>query len=196
MGRIIQDLLDVSRIESGRLPLERGAVSVESVLDAIEDLMRLQVDSAGVAFVIERSGDLPALDADRERVLQVLMNLLGNAVKFTPAGGRITLDAAAVAGAHEHSRSGAPGSFVRFRVRDTGVGIAESHLPHVFDRFWQVHVTGRAGAGLGLAIAKGIVEAHGGAIWAESTLGEGTKFAFTIPTVAAPSSAGGAAAAS
>jgi PAS domain S-box-containing protein len=195
MGRIIQDLLDVSRIESGRLPLERSAVSVESVLDAIQDLMRLQVDSAGVEFVIERSGDLPALDADRERVLQVLMNLLGNAIKFTPAGGRITLDATAVAGAHEQSRTGAPGSFVRFRVRDTGVGIAESHLPHVFDRFWQVHVTGRAGAGLGLAIAKGIVEAHGGAIWAESTLGEGTMFAFTIPAVAALSPAAGVAAA-
>ncbi|HEX5973412.1 MAG TPA: ATP-binding protein [Gemmatimonadaceae bacterium] len=187
MGRIIQDLLDVSRIESGRLPLERGSVSVASVLDAIEDLMRIQVDNAGVQLVIERSGHLPALDADRERVLQVLMNLLGNAVKFTPTGGRITLDAALVDGPTDEGRADEQGSFIRFRVRDTGVGIAESHLPHVFDRFWQVHVTGRAGAGLGLAIAKGIVEAHGGAIWAESTLGEGTTFAFTIPAVAAGS---------
>ena len=193
MGRIIQDLLDVSRIESGRLPLERGAVSVASVLDAIQDLMRLQVDSAGVKFVIESADDLPALDADRERVLQVLMNLLGNAVKFTPTGGRITLDAASADGPADQGRAGAQGSFIRFRVRDTGVGIAESHLPHVFDRFWQVHTTGRAGAGLGLAIARGIVEAHGGAIWAESQLGEGTTFTFTIPTVAARSPASGVA---
>jgi PAS domain S-box-containing protein len=191
MGRIIQDLLDVSRIESGRLPLERGAVSVASVMEAIEDLMRLQVDSAGVKLVVERAGDLPPLDADRERVLQVLLNLLGNAVKFTPNGGRITLDAALVDEPAEQGRAGSRSSLVRFRVRDTGVGIAESHLPHVFDRFWQVHVTGRAGAGLGLAIAKGIVEAHGGTIWAESKLGEGTTFAFTIPTIAVASRADG-----
>jgi PAS domain S-box-containing protein len=194
MGRIIQDLLDVSRIESGRLPLERGRVSVASVLDAIQDLMQLQVDNAGVELVVEPAGDLPPLDADRERVLQVLMNLLGNAVKFTPTGGRITLDAAPVGGPTGQARFGAADSFIRFRVRDTGVGIAESHLPHVFDRFWQVHVTGRAGAGLGLAIARGIVEAHGGAIWAESTLGEGTTFAFTIPTVTPASRADGPAA--
>jgi PAS domain S-box-containing protein len=194
MGRIIQDLLDVSRIESGRLPLERGRVSVTSVLDAIQDLMQLQVDNAGVELLVEPAGDLPPLYADRERVLQVLMNLLGNAVKFTPTGGRITLDAAPVSGPTDQARYGAADSFVRFRVRDTGVGIAESHLPHVFDRFWQVHVTGRAGAGLGLAIARGIVEAHGGAIWADSTLGEGTTFAFTIPTVAVASLADGSAA--
>jgi signal transduction histidine kinase len=193
MGRIIQDLLDVSRIESGRLPLERGPVSVAAVLEAIEELMRLQVDNAGVELVVEHAGELPPLDADRERVLQVLLNLLGNAVKFTPTGGRITVDAALVAGPGVQGRGGPPGSMVRFRVRDTGVGIAESHLSHVFDRFWQVHVTGRAGAGLGLAIAKGIVEAHGGAIWAESTLGEGTTFSFTIPTVAATSPADGVA---
>ena len=193
MGRIIQDLLDVSRIESGRLPLVRGAVSVASVLETIQDLMRLQVDSAGVEFVVEPTPDLPMLDADRERVLQVLMNLLGNAVKFTPTGGRIVLDTALVRGQTGEAAGGMEGTFVRFRVRDTGVGIAESHLPHVFDRFWQVHVTGRAGAGLGLAIARGIVEAHGGAIWAESRLGEGTTFTFTIPTIQAASPAGDAA---
>jgi signal transduction histidine kinase len=181
MGRIIQDLLDVSRIETGRLALVRGPVSVPSVLDAIQDLMRVQAENAGVQLVVEPASSLPPLDADRERVLQVLMNLLGNAVKFTPAGGRITVDAAAMDGASPGGNDGPTRKVVRFRVRDSGVGISESHLPHVFDRFWQVHTTGRAGAGLGLAIAKGIVEAHGGAIWADSTLGEGTTFAFTIP---------------
>jgi signal transduction histidine kinase len=145
--------------------------------------MGLQAETAGVELVVEPDGSLPPLDADRERVLQVLMNLLGNAVKFTPAGGRISLDVAAVAGPSPSDTAAAPGTFVRFRVRDTGVGIAATHLPHVFDRFWQVHTTGRAGAGLGLAIARGIVEAHGGAIWAQSTLGEGTTFSFTIPAL-------------
>lgn len=181
MGRIIQDLLDVSRIESGRLALERTTVAVPSILDSIQDLMRLQVESAGESLVVDPDGTLPALDADRERVLQVLMNLLGNAIKFTPRGGEIALSVNCMDGPTPLDDGVAPSSFVCFRVRDTGVGISEAHLPHVFDRFWQVHSTGRAGAGLGLAIAKGIVEAHGGAIWAESTLGAGTTFAFTIP---------------
>lgn len=191
MGRIIQDLLDVSRIEAGRLALERAPVAASSILEAIQDLMRLQVENAGVQLVVEQSNGLPDLDADRERVLQVLMNLLGNAVKFTPAGGSIGVDAALVREASPTADEPSPQSYVRFRVRDTGVGISELNLPHVFDRFWQVHATGRAGAGLGLAIAKGIVEAHGGMIWAESNLGAGTTFAFTIPTVAASPAAAG-----
>ena len=183
MGRIIQDLLDASRIEAGRLALERAPVTVASVLDAISDLMRLQVQSASVELTVDTAADLPMLDADRERVLQVLMNLLGNALKFTPAGGRIAIDVATSDRAGPSAAPSEARSFVCFRIRDTGVGIADSHLPHVFDRYWQVHVTGRAGAGLGLAIAKGIVEAHGGMIWAESSLGVGTMFAFTIPAV-------------
>jgi PAS domain S-box-containing protein len=183
MGRIIQDLLDVSRIEAGRLALERSPVAAEAILDAIQELMRLQVEDAGLALLVEPAGALPPLDADRARVLQVLMNLIGNAVKYTPAGGKITVDTALMKGASPDDVESPLQSYVRFHVRDTGVGISEAHLPHVFDRFWQVHNTGRAGAGLGLAIAKGIVEAHGGAIWAESALGEGTTFVFTIPAV-------------
>jgi len=184
MGRIIQDLLDVSRIESGRLALERGPVEASTLLDVVQDLMRLQVENAGVQLEVTPPGPLPQLDADRERVVQVLLNLLGNAVKFTPAGGSICLEAAIASSASPNDGVGSYGSFVRFRVRDTGVGISAAHLPHVFDRFWQVHTTGRAGAGLGLAIAKGIVEAHGGAIWAESEVGDGTTFSFTIPVAA------------
>jgi len=107
--------------------------------------------------------------ADRERVLQVLANLAGNAVKFTPAGGRVEIAAARA------------GDEVRVAVRDTGPGIAADDLPCVFDRFWQARSTRRAGAGLGLAIAKGIVEAHGGTVSAESTPGAGSTFAFTLP---------------
>jgi signal transduction histidine kinase len=102
-------------------------------------------------------------------VLQVLGNLLGNAVKFTGEGGRIT------AGAQVH------GSEVRFHVRDTGKGIPPEQLPYIFDRYWQAKDTASRGAGLGLAIAKGLVEAHGGRIWAESIPGRGSTFFFSLP---------------
>jgi signal transduction histidine kinase len=113
--------------------------------------------------------------ADRERVLQVLANLCGNAVKFTPDGGTVTVRAAL------DGDDGADGGAIRIACIDTGPGIAAADLPHVFDRFWQARSTRRAGAGLGLAIAKGIVEAHGGTISAASKPGEGSTFAFTLP---------------
>lgn len=114
-------------------------------------------------------GALPPLWADRDRLLQALENLVGNAIKFTPRGGRITVDAAA--------RDGE----VVFRVADTGEGIAAEHLPRVFDRFWQGRRADRRGAGLGLAICKAVVEAHGGRIWAESEPCAGATFSFAIP---------------
>lgn len=104
---------------------------------------------------------------------QVLSNLCGNALKFTPSGGRVRLRAEA--GEHE----------LRIAVEDTGAGIAPEHLAHIFDRFWQAKRASRASAGLGLAIAKSIVEAHGGRIWVESTVGRGTCFAFTLPVARA-----------
>ena len=109
---------------------------------------------------------VPDIWGDRDRLLQVFENLIGNAIKFTKAGGRITLGAT--------SRD--------LRVEDTGSGIAPENLPRVFDRFWQAATsTNRQGAGLGLPITKGIVEAHGGRIWVESTPSRGTTFSFTIP---------------
>jgi signal transduction histidine kinase len=107
-------------------------------------------------------------------LLQILENLVGNAIKFTGAGGVIRIGAA---------RRDAD---VLFWVSDTGAGIADANLPHVFDRFWQVSKGGRRGAGLGLPIAKGLVEAHGGRIWVESTLGRGTTFSFTLPAAPQP----------
>jgi signal transduction histidine kinase len=112
--------------------------------------------------------ELPDIWADQHRLLQVLENLIGNAIKFTPAGGRITV------GASPGERE------VLFRVSDTGCGISPTDLPHVFDRFWQAR-KGREGAGLGLPIASGIIAGHGGQIWVKSTLGHGTTFSFTIP---------------
>ena len=173
--RIIRDLLDVTSIEAGRLALDRSPLPVSVALESARGVMQMQAEGAGIELVVREEGTLPRVDADPERVLQVLLNLLGNALKFTPAGGTVTLRAGP-----ELDAAGEP-SFVRFSVADTGPGIAPGHLPHLFDRYWQVRSTGRAGAGLGLAIAKGIVEAHGGTIEVTSALGVGTTFSFTIP---------------
>jgi signal transduction histidine kinase len=123
-----------------------------------------------VELRLEMSQEIPDLWADRDRLLQVFDNLIGNAVKFTAPGGCITVGA------------GLRDGDALFWVSDTGPGIAMEDQPHVFDRFWQVRRTRRTGAGLGLAIVKGIVEAHGGRVWVESTPGRGSTFFFTIPT--------------
>jgi signal transduction histidine kinase len=115
--------------------------------------------------------DVPEVWGDRDRLLQVFENLIGNAIKFTQAGGRITAGAAS------------KDDDVVFWVADTGCGIASENLARVFDRFWQAIRAGRKGTGLGLPITKGIVEAHGGRIWVESTAGHGSTFSFTIPKV-------------
>ncbi len=118
---------------------------------------------------LELADDLPDVWGDQHRLLQVLENLVGNAIKFTPVQGRITVGAA--------PREGE----VLFWVADTGSGISPDGLPHVFDRFWQARKGARQGAGLGLPITRGIIEAHGGRIWVESTLGRGSVFFFTVP---------------
>lgn len=167
MNRLIADLLDVARVEGGNLRLSRARVVASTIID---DALALARPLAGT-IELEASvpGALPDLDADHDRVVQVLSNLVGNALKFTPPGGRITVSAKVDDG------------FVRFAVRDTGAGIPAEQVAHVFDRFWQGKRADRRGAGLGLAIARGLVEAHGGRIWLESTVGAGTTVSFTIP---------------
>jgi signal transduction histidine kinase len=113
--------------------------------------------------------DLPPVLVDRHRILQVLNNLIGNAIKFTPPGGAVTV------------RVQQTEDDIQFCIEDTGSGIAPDEIPHIFDRFWQARKTARLGTGLGLFLVKGIVEAHGGRVWVESTLGEGSKFFFTLP---------------
>ncbi|MEO6418792.1 MAG: HAMP domain-containing sensor histidine kinase [Polyangiaceae bacterium] len=170
MNRLIQDLLDASRIEAGSVTFEWDAVPVSPlVLDAIE-MMRPLAEGKLIALTFEVDPDLPDLRADRERLLQLFSNLLGNAIKFTPEGGTINLLASP-------STNG-----VRFCVRDSGPGILDAHLTKIFDRYWQARRSDRTGAGLGLAIAKGITEAHSGEIWAESRPGEGASFYVTLPT--------------
>ncbi len=169
MRRLINDLLDVARVDAGRLAVDPVPVPVgRLVLDALEMYAHLAEARAILTRVLIPAESPPVL-ADPDRVLQVLSNLLGNAIRFTPRGGGITL------AAEVDERE------VRFSVADTGPGIAPEHLPHVFDRFWRAQRARRGGAGLGLAIARGLVEAHEGRIWAESVPGEGSTFTFTLP---------------
>ena len=175
MNRLIQDLLDVSRIEAGELAMERRRFRAEALLDEAVHLFRPLAEGAGVDLVLEVSHPLPEVEADPVRILQVLSNLIGNAVKFTPAGGRIRL---VVTPEHE-------GKWVRFSVIDTGPGIALANMGRLFDRFWQAHSAHAAGAGLGLAISKAIVEQHGGTIAVESEPGAGATFHFRLPAATA-----------
>ncbi|MEJ7811457.1 MAG: PAS domain S-box protein [Gemmatimonadaceae bacterium] len=171
MNRLIQDLLDVRRMDEGRLTVDPHPEPVASVVgDAVEMLRPLAAASA-LTLEGELAADLPRVLVDPARVQQVFSNLLGNAIKFTPGGGHITLRAERASGE------------VRFAVTDTGPGIPTDQVPHIFGRFWQGNRGDRRGIGLGLAIAKGIVEAHGGRIWVESRLGEGSTFFFTVPAV-------------
>jgi signal transduction histidine kinase len=169
MGQLIGDLLDLTTIESGKLSIERAALAPRQlVADAVET-QRTLAEGASQELKIDVIGKSPDVWGDQTRLLQVLENLVGNAIKFTPAGGRVTVGAA--------PRE----TEVLFWVADTGAGIAPEDLPHVFDRFWQAKKGSRKGAGLGLPIAKGIVESHGGRLWVESTIGRGSVFFFTVP---------------
>jgi signal transduction histidine kinase len=177
MERIIGDLLDVSRLDAGHLAMDAQPVEPAALLDALRELHAPLAEERHVTLEVRAAGALPVVHADPDRLLQALGNLLGNALKFTPAGGRITVDAAA--GPSSSDTPDRP--HVRFAVTDTGAGIPGEHLPHIFDRFWQARETRRAGAGLGLAIVKGIAEAHGGAVRVRSTVGVGSTFEIEIP---------------
>jgi PAS domain S-box-containing protein len=170
MNRLIRDLLDVTRVEAGPLSLESARVTAQQIVADARETQLSSAFSASLDLRVDFAEDLPDVWADRDRLLQVFENLIGNAVKFTKPGDQIIVGAA--------PRE----SDVLFWVADTGRGIAAEDLPHVFDRFWQARKAGRGGAGLGLAIVKGIVDAHRGDIWAESTPGSGSVFYFTIPT--------------
>lgn len=178
MNRLIQDLLDVARIETGHMAIERRSQPVASMIRDAVEMLRPLAEKRCIQFASEVQESLPPVFADRERIFQVFSNLVGNAIKFTPEGGSVTVGAESA------------DSSVCFWVRDNGPGIEPEHLAHVFDRFWQAKQTARLGTGLGLSIAKGIVETHGGTIWVKSTVGEGSVFYFTLPTTQAMQAAG------
>lgn len=169
-NRLIQDLLDVSRLEAGGFSMATEPISPGALLNDAYEAMMSTASAARVTLACGSDSDLPDVLADRERLQQVFTNLVGNAIKFTPSDGNVSVTATA------------NGPFsVRFAVSDTGQGISAENLPHIFDRFWQARHATRTGAGLGLAIAKGIVEAHGGTISATSEIGVGTEIAFELP---------------
>jgi PAS domain S-box-containing protein len=173
MNSLIDDLLDVTLIEAGQLRIDYARLPPRQlILDAVEP-QRPLASSGAVDLALQLADDLPDVRGDQNRLTQVLANLIGNAIKFTPAEGRVTIGAAP------------RDSEVLFWVADTGCGIAPEGLPHVFDRFWQAVKGAHHGVGLGLPVARGIVEAHGGRIWVESILGRGTIFFFTVPTAPA-----------
>lgn len=171
MNRMIQDLLDVKRMESGRLTVDLKPEAAESLINDTIDMLRPLATGSTIRLETSIDQRLTPVLADSARIQQVLSNLVGNAVKFTPRAGRITVCAEQM------------GSEVRFGVIDTGPGIPAEQLPHIFGRFWQARSSDRRGIGLGLAIAKGIVEAHNGRIWVESHVGLGSTFYFTLPSV-------------
>ena len=169
MDALIQDLLDVTRLEAGRLRLNRQPVAVLDVVNATIDTLRPVAEERSIAIEVNIDASLPLVDADPDRLLQVLSNLVGNAIKFS------TFNSVLKVSAHLSA------DFITVAVIDSGVGISADELPFVFDRFWQSKRTNRSGAGLGLAIARGIVQAHGGDISVDSVSGQGTTVRITVP---------------
>jgi signal transduction histidine kinase len=177
MNRMIQDLLDVARVERGQLAVEPVNASLPTIVNDAIDMMAPMALQHGVALDAELDADLPAVIADPERIVQLFSNLVGNALKFTPAGGTVCIRAQ-----RKHDR-------IRVAVRDTGPGIPANDVDKIFASFWQAKKADRRGIGLGLTIARAIVEAHGETIGVESTPGSGAEFWFTLriaPQTTAP----------
>ena len=169
MEKLISDLLDVSEMEMGRLRIEKKPCDIDSLLESIRETFLEQARSKSIVLDIPSAGEHPPLIADPDRIIQVLSNLVGNALKFTPNGGRISV---------HHAISPRE---IRFAVRDSGPGIQQDAQAHIFDQFWKTKSSGKRGRGLGLYIARMIVERHNGKIWVESDGRNGSVFYFTIP---------------
>jgi signal transduction histidine kinase len=170
----VDDLQELSRVESGAIGLDVGPVSLGDVVETLRKRLAGPYAGKGVSLDIELPATLPAVRADGDRLLQVLTNLLNNALRFTPAGGRVTLSA------EIHGRE------LVVHVADTGIGIPTEHLPFIFDRFYRADPSrsrqSGGGSGIGLTISRHLVEAQGGQIWSESGgEGQGSTFSFTLP---------------
>ena len=175
MSRLIRDLVDVSSIEAGRFSVTTTPQPLRALVEESVAALLPVAQARSLQLTSELpDGDNFELAADRDRIEQVLTNLIGNAIKFTPAGGTIIV------------RGERRDSELWLSVTDSGPGIASPQLPHVFERYWQAPETASLGHGLGLAIAKGIVDAHAGRIWVESKLGVGTTFRVALPLAGVP----------
>jgi signal transduction histidine kinase len=169
MNRLIGDLLDTVRMHAGKFTLDLEDVAVATIFHQAEETLKPQAEKRGVCLEAVPPDDGVAVRADPFRVSQIVGNIVGNAIKFTPEHGSVTL------------RATADGNHVAIHITDTGPGIAPEDIKHLFDDFWQARRNDRRGVGLGLAIAKGVVEAHGGMIWCDSAPGRGSTFSFTLP---------------
>ena len=172
LQRLVHDLEELARVEADQSPLDWRPVNMAELVHAAADRLQPQFEDKDVRLHIETPSDLPPVHADGSRLLQVLLNLLGNALRYTPSGGQVTVSA------------GREGAQLVLRVHDTGIGIAAEHLPFLFERFYRVdksRTTASGGSGIGLTIARHLVEAHGGRIWATSPgPGQGSTFSFTL----------------
>ncbi len=174
LNRLVDDLQELSRMEAHAYHLNCQPVEVAALLSSAMKRMAIQAQAKNVTLDVEPTGDLPLIQGDADRLLQVLTNLIGNAIQYSPEGARVTVSTRHVS--HE----------VQIAVKDTGIGIPAEHLPRIFDRFYRADPSrsrgSGAGSGIGLTIARALVEAHGGRIWAESAGdGQGSTFTFTLP---------------
>jgi histidine kinase len=173
LQRLVDDLQELSRVESGAYKLKLGPVSVPEVIETVMGNLGRSFADKGILLEVAIEPGLPPVTADRDRILQVLTNLAGNALQYTPSGGSVTI------------RATREPSEVVVSVADTGTGIAAEHLPHIFDRFYRTdrsRARASGGSGIGLTIAQALVKAHGGRIWAESAgVDQGSTFHFTLP---------------
>jgi PAS domain S-box-containing protein len=181
MGSLVENLLDIARIEAGALVVRPAVLTPGEILEEAEAFFGPQARRKGIELQVEIEPGAPPVSADPDRIQQALANLLSNALKASPPGGTVTI------GAHAQGTSG-----VALTVRDGGSGIDPKDLPHLFDRFWQASRHDRTGAGLGLAIVRGIAEAHGGSAEAASEPGKGALFTLVLPRAPGAASGGGA----
>jgi two-component system, chemotaxis family, sensor kinase Cph1 len=169
MNTLIRDLLDLAKLEAGRFTLQCDECEINELIEESLLILRPLAEAKWITLTSDLRGDL--VNVDRDRIFQVLSNLVGNAIKFTPGRGSIFVRAEAV------------NAEVWVTVSDTGTGIPPDQLANLFDRYWQARPSDQEGCGLGLFIAKGIIEAHGGRIWTEARAGAGATFVFTLPSV-------------
>ena len=174
MTRLLDDLVDAASLEAGTLAIRRAPSSAAPLVAEAVESQQASAQRKDVRLECKLPEEAVDILCDEVRVRQVLVNLIANAIKFTPKGGRVAV------------RAAPRGDDIEFTVSDDGPGILESELPHVFERYWQAPETARMGSGLGLAIASGLVKAHGGHIWVQSEVGVGSTFSFTIPIARSP----------
>jgi len=180
LTNILNDLLNLSRIESGRIEIKFENIGLKGIIELAASSLKPHADGKSIKIDVEINGPLPTVYADPEKMEQILTNLIDNAIKFTPEGGRILIAAQPL----PHDGRNVHNDGVAVSVKDTGIGIPPEHLGAVFEKFHQVEGSlqrSASGTGLGLAITKGLVEAHQGKIWVESELGKGSTFTFSLP---------------